>query len=194
MKNPVNWAFGFAQRSAFFSAPPSMVRPILAMGLLVQLILPNPQARAHAIPFCLDQQRQTLPINNSQPMEWKFHTRDQFKARAYVQGELTQLYPDRTGHTHFAIDLDGKPGGDIEIIYNQNFGSLPPLRVGMMVQACGDYITVGPQAHRPSPMGAIIHWVHYNPGDRDGGRHPHGFLVIQGKVYGFSSQTSGSSH
>lgn len=152
-----------------------------------------PASRAAPNPSCLDPYRQSLPVNNAEPLRWKQSTPDQFKARAYVQGVLTDLYPDRTGHTHFAIDLDGKPGGDIEIIYNQKFGDLPVLRVGMMVQACGDYITVGPRAHRPSPMGAIVHWVHYNPGDRDGGRHPHGFLIIQGQLYGFSTQTAGSS-
>jgi hypothetical protein len=163
-------------------------------GVWVSLSLLVVQASwAAPTPSCLDQYRQGLPLNNAEPMRWKRSTPDQFKSRAFVQGVLTDLYPDRTGHTHFAIDLDGKPGGDIEIIYNQDFGTLPVLRVGMVVQACGDYITVGPRAQRPSPMGAIIHWVHYNPGDRDGGRHPHGFLTIQGQLYGFSTQTSGSS-
>lgn len=100
---------------------------------------------------------------------------------------MTKIYPSRTGHTHFAIDLNGDRSGDLEVIYNDEFGELPRIQVGMQITACGDYITVGPRARLPSPMGAIIHWVHYNPGDRDGGRHPHGFLIISGKPYGFTN-------
>ena len=107
--------------------------------------------------------------------------------RALIQGVVTQLYSNKTGHTHFAISIDGDTRGDIEVIYNDEFGNLPMIQAGMQVVACGDYITVGPKARLPSPMGAIIHWVHYNPGDRDGGRHKHGFLVINGKTFGMPS-------
>jgi hypothetical protein len=169
------------------------LRWVGVLGLFIGFWMQSAPAWSGPLPFCLDNQRQALPINNAQVMRWKQNTPDQYKNRGYVQGVITEVFPDRTDHNHFAVDLDGRPGGDIEIIYNQDFGALPPLSPGMMVQACGDYITVGPRARRPSPMGAIIHWVHYNPGDRDGGRHPHGFLAIQGRVYGFSTQTSGSS-
>jgi hypothetical protein len=105
---------------------------------------------------------------------------------------VTNVYPDKTGHAHFAINLDQSSAGDIEIIYNDEFGALPRLQPGTQVVACGDYITAGPRSRLPSPMGAIIHWVHYNPGTRDGGAHPHGFLYIGGQVYGFSQQTAGN--
>ena len=143
-------------------------------------------AHAQAVPTCLDERHQALPLNNAQVVQWRESTQDQFRSRAYVQGVVTNIYPDRTGHTHFALNLDQVHGGDIEIIYNQEFGALPNIRPGMTVVACGDYITVGPQARLPSPMGAIIHWVHYNPGTRDGGVHPDGFLLIDGRIYGFS--------
>lgn len=162
------------------------------LGIFIGFLIQSSLAWSGPVPFCLDNQRQTLSLNNAQVLQWKRNTPDQYKNRGYVQGVVTNIYPESTRHAHFAIDLDGVPGGDIEIIYNQEFGALPPLRNGMMVQACGDYITVGPKARRPSPMGAIVHWVHYNPGDRDGGRHPHGFLAIQGQVYGISTHTSGS--
>jgi hypothetical protein len=126
-----------------------------------------------------------LAFNNAQVLQWKKTTSDQYHDRALVQGKVTKVYPDHTGHTHFAIDLNGDTSGDLEVIYNDEFGALPRIQVGLMVIACGDYITVGPQARLPSPNGAIIHWVHYNPGTRDGGRHPHGFVVIGGKPYGY---------
>ncbi len=134
---------------------------------------------------CLDLQRQSMNYNNDQILKWEQSTRDQFQARGLVQGKITELYPNKNGHTHFGIDLGG---GGIEVIYNDEFGALPPLRPGMMVSACGDYITVGPQARLPSPMPAIIHWLHYNPGNRDGGKHLDGFLVIEGKAYGAPSR------
>ena len=125
--------------------------------------------------------------NNEQILQWKRSTRDQFHNRGLASGMVTAIYPSRNGHTHFAIDLNGDHSGDLEVIYNDEFGRLPAIRIGMQVTACGDYITVGPHARLPSPMGGIIHWVHFNPGDRDGGRHPHGFLLISGKPYGFTN-------
>ena len=139
-------------------------------------------------PDCFDQKRRLLQANNAQVIQWRENTPNQFQSRALVQGVITQIYPEKTGHAHFALNLDQDPAGDIEIIYNQDFGDLPALAPGMQVAACGDYITAGPKSRLPSPMGAIIHWVHYNPGDRDGGAHPHGYLMINGTVYGFSSK------
>jgi hypothetical protein len=136
---------------------------------------------------CLDQNQEVLGVQNQQVLEWKRTTPDQTLKRALIHGVVIQMYPNKTGHTHFAISIDGDSYGDIEVIYNDEFGRLPAIRPGMQVIACGDYITVGPKARLPSPMGAIIHWLHFNPGDRDGGRHKHGFLVIDGKTYGMPS-------
>ena len=133
---------------------------------------------------CLDNSNQNMRYNNSQVINWEQTTADQFKDRGMVQGTITKIYPSQTGHTHFAIGLGN--GSGIEVIYNNEFGALPRLVIGMTVSACGDYITVGPSAHLPSPMPAILHWVHYNPGTRDGGRHPGGFLIINNLPYGFT--------
>ena len=141
---------------------------------------------AAAIPPCVDDMSRPLAINNPYVLRLRESTQDQHKDRGFVQGVVTNIYPDRTGHNHFALNLDAHPAGDIEIIYNQEFGRLPQIVPGMTVVACGDYITAGPRSRLPSPMGAIIHWVHYNPGDRDGGRHPHGFLYINGQLYGYN--------
>lgn len=142
-------------------------------------------AVAAAIPTCSDTDGRALNINNLEVITWKKTTKDQYQDRSLVQGVVTKVYSGKASHNHFAIDLNGDNQGDLEVIYNTSFGALPEIKLGMTVIACGDYITVGPHARLPSPMGAIIHWVHYNPGDRDGGRHPHGFLVIQGKTFGF---------
>ena len=125
-----------------------------------------------------------MGFNNTQVENWEKTTKDQFLARGMVQGQITKVYPNETGHNHFAISLGNGQG--IEVIYQYAFGALPTLQVGMNVIACGDYITVGPHAHEPSPMPAIIHWVHWNPGNRDGGIHPGGFVVINNVAYGLT--------
>lgn len=136
---------------------------------------------------CLDGIGAKLSIDNAQVLRWKTTTVNQFQARGYIVGTVMDIYPNHTGHAHFAIDLDPAPGAHvkdaIEVIYNMNFGPLPPVRVGMKVEACGDYITSNAPAgsYPASPTGAIIHWVHKNP--RPEG-HPSGFLVINGTLYG----------
>ncbi len=160
------------------------------VGLVLSAFLSVSAGTAFAdddrLPPCMNFSGQPLALNNRQVLQWRSSTPDQFLERGFVSGTVTDVYPDRPKHEHFAIDLDQVPGGDLEIIYNREFGALPEIRPGMRVVACGDYITVGPRASRPSPMGAILHWVHYNPGTRDGGRHPHGFVAIGDRLYGFS--------
>jgi hypothetical protein len=160
----------------------------IILSAVVGIVVWSSAGAAPALPDCFGTNRQQLPILNHQVIQWRESTRDQFQTRALVQGVITDIYPEKTGHAHFAINLDSEPSGDIEIIYNQEFGALPSLKRGMQVVACGDYITAGPRSRLPSPMGAIIHWVHYNPGNRDGGAHPHGYVMVNGMVYGFSSE------
>jgi hypothetical protein len=133
---------------------------------------------------CVGKDGKGLQYNNDEVMDWKTSTPDQYIDRSLVAGTVTKVLLTRKTHIHFAIDLDGNRTGDLEVIYNLSFGELPKIEIGSQVIACGDYITVGPKARQPSPLGAIIHWVHYNPGDRDGGRHPHGFVIINGKPFG----------
>jgi hypothetical protein len=137
---------------------------------------------------CDSEQGKQLPWMNDTVLNWKESTRDQYEARALVKGPITSIMVDRDSHTHFGINLNSDGTGDLEVIYNKSFGQLPRLEVGMTVTACGDYITVSKNARRPSPLGAIIHWVHYNPGDRDGGKHKHGYLIINKQPYGVSAQ------
>lgn len=135
---------------------------------------------------CLDNHHQAIGFNDAQVAQWEKTTSDQFHDRGLVQGPITKIYSDHSGHNHFAISLGN--GAGIEVIYSEDFGPLPALQVGMNVIACGDYITVGPHAQLPSPMPAIIHWVHYNPGNRDGGAHPAGFVIINNVAYGQTGQ------
>lgn len=148
----------------------------------------NTTFAATPAPNCLGSQGQTLPEMDAQVIIWKTTTANQFLARAHVVGMVSDIYPDHNGHTHFAIALDAKPGDNLEVVYNQSFGALPHLAVGMNVEACGDYITSdAPTSQYPaSPAGAIMHWIHRNP---KGAGHPSGYLIINGSLYG---QGSGS--
>lgn len=133
-----------------------------------------------------------LPIMNAQVLEWKKTKNGPFR-RARVEGYVVELNKVRKTHYHFIIHLiqGGKlepvapkdKTAQLEVIYNSAFGNLPKIEPGQWVEACGDYKThkSGPGA---SPAGAFIHWVHFNPGDRDGGKHPDGYVAINGSLYG----------
>lgn len=124
--------------------------------------------------------------NNEQVLRWKETTKNSFKARAFVEGTLVGVIRDRHSHLHLEIDLSDESNSrseHLEVIYNKKFGEVPPYRQGMLVQACGDYITSNRHDGRyePSPVGAIIHWIHMSPKPE---RHPSGFMAINGKVTG----------
>lgn len=138
-----------------------------------------------SIPQCLDKGR-VLAVDNAQALQWKFNTANQFAARSHIKGVVSYVYPDKNGHNHFQINVGTHGDETIEVIYNKSFGSLPQIKSGITVEACGDYITSNaPTAqYEPSPDGAIIHWVHRS--DKPS-KHDHGFLVISGKLYGFKA-------
>ncbi|MBS1959980.1 MAG: hypothetical protein JST80_10940 [Bdellovibrionales bacterium] len=143
----------------------------------------DPPANVLPIPCLNDAGKQITNFMNNTVLDWKETSKDQFKTRALVQGPISTFFNDHTGHAHFGINLNSDGISDLEVIYNEEFGALPDnLTIGQSVTACGDFIVA--RKIRPSPLGALIHWVHYNPGDRDGGRHPHGYLVISGRAYG----------
>jgi hypothetical protein len=123
-----------------------------------------------------------ISVSNAQVLRWKLTTPNQFLARALVEGRISRIFPDATGHSHFAIQLDQNPADILEVIYSQDFGALPPLRVGSVVIACGDYITSTARVGSlpPSPAGAIIHWIHKS----DSQSHADGFLMIDNVLYG----------
>ncbi len=134
-----------------------------------------------------------LPVNNSQVASWKSSTPNQYLARAYVTGRVGEVYPDRNGHKHFSITLDGTRNATLEVVYNDEFGDCPVPQDGQTVSACGDYITStqATSQYQPSPDGAIIHWVHMSP---DLGRHDSGFLTINGSLCGMVNPGPRGSH
>jgi hypothetical protein len=139
--------------------------------------------KADQAPDCLDRNGQPIAENDDQVVQWEHSTPNQFLARALVVGDVVQVYPDQNGHSHFAIQIGPTNDNLLEVIYNQDFGNVPAPTVGQHVEACGDYITSTAQAgpYPESPAGAIIHWVHYAPNPQ---RHPSGFLMIDGILYG----------
>lgn len=129
---------------------------------------------------------EVMPLNNQQVLQWKANPSvpNAFKARANVTGLVYGIIPDRNGHDHFIIQIGPNVRTDmLEVVYNQDFGALPPIQKGMQIHACGDFIKsiaqTGP--YPPSPAGAIVHWVHQNP---NGNGHEHGYLTIDNVVYG----------
>jgi hypothetical protein len=146
------------------------------------------------VPPCVSTDGSTLPIDNSSALnlEASSGVPNQYTIEAHVEGTITALYPDHSGHEHFAIQLGSDPSQGIEVVYNEDFGNLPALSVGMTVEACGDFVKSNAPAgpYPASPMGAIIHWVHINPSQAPGA-HPSGFLVINGQLCGQDASSGG---
>lgn len=143
------------------------------------------QAFGGASPQCFDHKKE-LSVNNAQVLDWKARSKNGYKARGHVLGRAVRRYAGKRGHEHFAI-LIGKNATDtIEIVYNKKFGKMPQLRMGSVVEACGDYITSNKQSgpFPASPDGAILHWVHINLGIAG---HEHGFVSVDGQVTGLGN-------
>ena len=121
-----------------------------------------------------------LAVNNAEVEKWEQTSKNQFHARGHIQGAITEVFHDQTGHKHFSVALSASNKSVVEVIYNQSFGELPSLSAGMEVEACGDYIT-----DRSSPERGILHWVHRS----DTESHPSGFVAINGTLYGQESGT-----
>lgn len=157
------------------------IRTILGLGFVVGLLASMP-VLADQTPECL-RKGQAIPIDDQQVINWKNSTPNQFLDRAHVQGTITRVFPDKTGHAHFEIKIGNEPTDVLEVIYNQEFGKLSDVTVGATVEACGDYITSNKKAggYEASPSGAIIHWVHFS---KDVNKHASGFVVINGNVFG----------
>jgi hypothetical protein len=150
---------------------------IIAIGLFCSSLV-----NAAQVPSC-EANGQELAVNNAQILEWKLRTKSSFQARGHILGRLLRRYTNRSGHHHFSIGIGKSETDTIELIYNVEFGPIPALKVGSVVEACGDYITAKKRNghYPPSPDGAILHWVHINP---DSQGHEHGYVVFDGVVTG----------
>jgi hypothetical protein len=124
-----------------------------------------------------------LPIDNATVLKWKKTSANQFRARGHVQGTLIKTYPDYTGHHHYQVQIGTGKDEMIEIIYNEEFGIVPQASAGAKFEACGDYITSNKATPRgkPSPDGAIIHWVHRSNNLQ---AHDSGYIVVNGMMCG----------
>ena len=144
----------------------------------------SPVFATDAAPHCVSRDRE-IPIENDAVLELKKTTKNQYKTQEHVSGTISTVYPDRNGHKHFAIKIGPDTDDQIEVVYNEVFGVLPQLSAGMTVEACGEYITSNEATvqYPPSPVGAIIHWVHINP-NQGVDSHASGFLLIDGKLCG----------
>jgi len=139
-----------------------------------------------AAPSCLDGHSREVTATNEQVLRWKTTTPNQFLSRAHVTGVIENIYPARNGHDHFEIKIGPNSKDTLEIVYNQSFGGIEHLVPGASVEACGDYITSNAptQNYEASPDGAILHWIHRSPNPT---RHPSGYLIIDGTLYGQGS-------
>lgn len=154
---------------------------ISMVGLVFALVS---QGWAYEGKECLGKNRVgVLPIDNSVVAVLKKTKENQFLTRAHVKGVIHEVYPDKNGHYHFGITLGNGAHDRIEVVYNKEFGPVPPLEIGAEVEACGDYInSYEPTDKYPrSPDDAIIHWVHMNP-DHKG--HSDGFIVVNNVLCG----------
>ena len=185
---------GTSMKRVFGLCFSNFYKSTLLLGVvgLASAIAPSTWATDTA-PHCLDRNGKELPIDNSGVLTLKTSTPNQYTTQEHVKGTISVIYPDRNGHHHFAIQIGSDAEQGIEVVFNDEFGSVPGLTVGMTVEACGEYITSNQATaqYPPSPMDAIIHWVHINP---NGSGHPSGFLMIDGKLYGDAPGGGSSSH
>ncbi len=162
-----------------------MIQKNIRLIALVLLLVSSIAFAGSGLPICSDGKRE-IPVINTDVIQWKATTPNQYRARAHVRGTVTRMFPDRNGHTHFEIQMDAKTSGAaglLEVVYNDEFGKLPVIEEKADIESCGVYITSNAPTERypASPSGAIIHWIHINPSKRG---EPDGYLAIQGKVYG----------
>ena len=132
---------------------------------------------------------------NAEVVDWKTSKPNQFQARALVEGTFLEVTTDRSSHFHFSVQIGPDAKRDVvEIVYNKKFGNFPTPYKGMKVSACGDFINAfkASGGYPASPAGAIIHWVHVNPGERNS-THPDGYVVMDGELVGhnYSRNDSG---
>jgi len=163
-------------------------------------------------PPCMKTADEVLPINNEEVLRWKRETKHNFYARGHIKGVISAVYAiqpnDRPGVSHSMFQLTLGPGEDDIILmqYNRHFGVLPDLRVGMKVEACGEYVTknrtkaIPAREARPAsegvparkaraarearPQGALFHIMHWW-----GAPETSGYIKIDGRVYGLCDES-----
>lgn len=164
-----------------------LLRSVLLV--LVSLVSAVSAFAADTIPQCFAG-KTAIEINNEQILHFKVTQPNQALTRGNIVGVITRTFPDKNGHTHFEINVGQKATDVVEVIFNDEFGPVNiELKQGMRVQACGDFINSSKPAKQypASPSGAIIHWLHLNPKNQG---HEHGYLWIEGKLFGYDWETA----
>ncbi len=154
----------------------------IGLSLLALALTLGLGATADNIPDCYQAPNQVLDVNNAQVLSWKTSTKNEYKSRGHVKGQLLQVYSDATSHHHWQVQIGPNETDTIEVIYNEDFGGVPDVHPGSEIEACGDYITSNaPSGYYPaSPDGGLVHWVHLSTSKK----HLSGFLVVDGTVCG----------
>lgn len=159
------------------------------LSILFSIVFASSSANAFLenakTPVCLDFSDE-ISIDNSHALRFKSEQKNGALTRAYIQGKVISIPETHGSHDRFSISIGPKSTDTVEVIYNKEFGTMPAVRTGEEVIVCGDFINSFAQTGRypPSPDGAIIHWVHYNPGNRSAA-HEHGFIQFGGDLVGF---------
>ncbi len=160
------------------------IRLLSGVLFVSMLVSGTAQARLAEVPDCEGNSGKALPIDNARVVGFKFSTPNQYLERARVEGRVVRILGSRPSHEHFEIQIGPRSQDTLEVVFNRSFGN-PSVKLGDEVEACGDYITSNaPTArYKPSPSGAIIHWVHENS---RGGSHPDGYVVVNDRfMHGF---------
>jgi hypothetical protein len=159
------------------------MKPACMNLLLALFLISNFAFASDPVPDCIGDDGSTIPVINQQVLYWKQNTANEYLARAHVQGQIVKLLPNETGHNHFEIQIGTDSSDILEVIYDYEFGKLPKLAVGDMIEACGDYITSYAEGngYKPSPAGALIHWIHISD---EPDKHASGYTMVNGSVYG----------
>lgn len=146
------------------------------------------------MPACLDGPDE-MRIDNARVLKMKTTTKNAYLDRGFVEGTVVEAPTVKNGHDHFVISIGPGPRDTLEIVYNKEFGSMPTMNVGDNITVCGDYITSTARTgqYDPSPEGALIHWIHFNPATRAGSmNHEHGFVMVGNNLVGFDDAPAGA--
>lgn len=130
------------------------------------------------MPVCMGYDDQAMEFNENDLLYWRDNKQPNFTARAFVKGIMVSVLQNRKSHIHFELDLDMDmltTNDRVEVIYNTEFGELPPFRPGSTMIVCGDFI-VEPE----SRFHAIVHWTHMSPRQN----HRDGFILINSTLTG----------
>ena len=83
------------------------------------------------------------------------------------------FFTSRHSHrTHEQFDVRGDDGSGFRVVDNVSIAPRVPAHPGDRVTVQGELV----RARSPLP---IVHWTHHDPG----GRHPDGFVSLNGRVY-----------